>query len=63
MCSATDTVISVEEDPEIEALSQQAVATPTGSTLPLKLSPGQEKVHIHLEDDITLPGTDRKSVV
>lgn len=46
-----DTVISVEEDPELEALSRQTLTTPT--SLPHREKPQQcDCTHIDLEHDI-----------
>lgn len=53
--STTDTVISVEEDPEIEALSKEPLATPT--SLPHRVKPQQcGRTHIDLELGHDIPG-------
>lgn len=53
--STMDTVISVEEDPEIEALSRQTLTTPTSLTLREK--PQQcDHTHIDLELGHDIPG-------
>lgn len=50
-----DTVISVEEDPEIEALSRQTLTTPT--SLVLREKPQQcDHTHIDLELGHDIPG-------
>lgn len=54
---ATDTVISVEDDSEIEALSKQPLATPTTSQthLPHRDS-SHGDLHINIDDGHDIPG-------
>ena len=53
--STTDTVISVEEDPEIEALSKEPLAPPNGSTH--QPTPQHyDRTHIDLELGHDIPG-------
>ena len=54
-CSTTDTVISVEEDPEIEALSKEPLTPPTGSTH-LATPQRFDHTHIDLELGHDIPG-------
>ena len=54
---ATDTVISVEEDPEIEALSEQPLATPTGPAHHTGAhQQSHDHMHINLEQEHDIPG-------
>ena len=56
--STTDTVISVEDDPEIEALTEQPQATPTNHTQPAVVRHQQSSDHmrIDLEQGHDIPG-------